>query len=157
MQKQAIIINGAMNSGKSTTIKEICDNLNPNDVWEIIKINDELNIKSSSMKNVFNNIFIIKVKSIFILVSAGCPTETKINIRSAYNICGEKGFDIQMIITSKRTIEKTKGFNTIKELDSLKFNVNQVNIRKINSENFMESNEWKNRVTQLLEMINNWL
>jgi hypothetical protein len=153
---KAIIITGAKDSGKSTTIQELCRQLKPKNIWQI-KINTldkkKSKLEVSSIDAIYNNVFIIEVQNKFILILAGCPTEIDIRITTVIDICFILNIDISIVVTAKRTSERKKNFNSKDELKKMGFIISEERIQKVKLTEFRDSIEWKNRIDKLKEMI----
>lgn len=153
---KAIIITGTKDSGKSTTIQELCRQLKPKNIWQL-KINildkKESKLEVSSIDVIYNNVFIIEVQNKFILILAGCPTEIDIRITSVIDICFILKIDISIVVTAKRTSERKKNFNSKDELKKMGFIISEERIQKVKLTGFRDSIEWQNRIDKLKEMI----
>lgn len=153
---KAIIIRGASNSGKSTTIREVCKRLKPTKIHQLQV--DKDNLKNSQLiiekvNNIFNNTFIIEVKGKYVLVVAGANTEQNIKISILIKVCVEIKIDISFFLVSIRSFEKKEDFNTLDELKKVSEIIKHQKIQKITGDDFDKSDEWNNRINQIVETI----
>lgn len=148
---KSILIIGASNSGKSTTIREVCINLEPTKVSRLDYENREL--VDSTAEEIYNDTFIIEVKGKSILVVAGAPTEQKIKLKILIEFCIDIEIDISFILASRRLFEKTEGFDTFTDLDNKSEILLSQTIHRIENENFMQEKEWKDRVDSIVSLI----
>lgn len=150
---KAIIIRGAKNAGKSTTIREVCKRLKPQGVYKL-DISKKEKIEEDIDK-IRNGIYLIEVKGKWILVFAGSPTEINIKISDAIDVCIEIGIAISLAIVSHRSIERKKGFYTINELQEREFEIiYEELIHKIEQNNFEQTEEWNKRVDNIVKKVN---
>ena len=152
----AIIITGKKDSGKSTTIQEICKNIKPQKIWRI-SVNQE-NPENSSLiecqiSDIYNNTFVILKNNLYILIIAGCPTENNINFTLVFEVCIKLELSISFVIAAKRTREVKNGFNTKIEIENFGFVTFEEWIERIENSNFMETTEWKNRIDKLTSIV----
>lgn len=154
---KSILIVGKGSAGKSTTIHEVCNRLNPTQIFRLyIKKN---NLHNSRMvhdiiNNIYNNTFIIEVSGKWVLIVAGAPTEQNLTITILLQICILLKIDISLLIVSKRSFERKFGFDTEYELKLNTEIVLKEDIKKINIEDFKNSSEWNNRINKIVETIN---
>ena len=147
---KSILIRGAKNSGKSTTIQAVCENLNPKKVY---MLSDDL--IESEIENIFNHTFIIEVNGKLILIVAGTPTEQDWKITDIYKHCQKLNLDIHFLIVAMRTFEKKDGFNTLKELEKISSIVLKEEITRIPGANFKKTKEWKDRIERIVNVVKN--
>lgn len=152
----SIIIIGKSSEGKSTTVRAICKKLKPTKIWKLdtnTSIYEKSKLEETEVENIFNDTFIIKVKSKLILVCAGAPTEQSIKISVLIQICISIKLEIHSAIVSMRTFERIKGFDTPSELENYGCIILQERITKISGNDFEKSDEWQNRITKLSSVI----
>lgn len=150
--KKAIIIKGKQHAGKSTTIREVCKRLNPQKIY-ILNTNEK-KLEQEEIEKICNNIYLISVKDKWILVFAGSPTELKINISFAIEVCIELEIDISFMLVSTRSFERKKNFNTYEKLKDKGYNIiDTILINKIEQENFEETEEWEERIEKIINTI----
>lgn len=157
-----IIIRGSKDAGKSTTIDAVCKRLNPEKVYKLIISKDnsgsiEEILKSIHSINLHNDTFIIKVKKKTILVVSGSPTEQNHTITQIITITRALKIEIDFAIIAMRSFELKDGYNTSNELLSFGNCILERKIFKILSENYRDSEEWKNRVEEIFNRIKNKL
>ena len=145
-----IIIIGASENGKSTTINEVCKRFKPTKAWELNS--DKVFVEVKASVGMYNRTYLIEVNGILILVAAGSPTEQDITITDLVKIALKSGFNIKFLIVAMRTFEKKSGFNTPKELEKLGTNIYQEKIYKIDGD-YKASSEWNNRVNKIVSSI----
>ncbi|PXX23721.1 hypothetical protein [Arenibacter sp. ARW7G5Y1] len=153
---KSLIIKGTSNEGKSTTVRELCKSLNPEGIWKLemdTSSYSESLLVESELSNIFNNTFVIQINGQLVLVCAGAPTEQSIKITVIIDICLEIGLKIKFAIVSMRSSERKKGFDTPTELENISEFLKIERIHKIKVDNFMESQEWKNRIENLKNYI----
>lgn len=151
-----ILITGTKDSGKSTTIQELCRQLKPNEVWKLEISNKdfkESNLEKSNVELIFNNVFVLRINDINILVVAGCPTEICTRIKDLLEICKILGLNISFAIIAKRYFERKKGFNTLEELSNSGIFIHEEMISKINNSDFLENNIWMDRIKRLKSIV----
>ncbi len=150
---KAIIIRGATNKGKSTTIREVCKRLKPQGVYKLdISKKEKF---EEYIDKIRNGIYLIEIKGKWILVFAGSPTEINIKISDAIDVCIEIGIDISFAIVSRRYVERKVGFDTRKELKEKGFEViHEELIHKIEQNNFEQTEEWNKRVDNIVNKVN---
>lgn len=153
---KSILIIGASNAGKSTTMNEVCKRLNPSEVYKLI-VNrgdfEKSRIEPAEIDEIFNNTFIIKVKGKFILVVAGAPTEQNIKITVLIEICIKIEIEISFLLVSMRSFEKREGFDTPTELENKSEVVLTEKIYRIGEEKFEESVEWNSRINTIVDLV----
>lgn len=155
---KAIIIRGAGNKGKSTTIREVCKRLKPQGVYKL-DISKKEKVEEDIDK-ICNDIYLIEVNGKYILVFAGSPTEISVNVSVAVDICIKIGIEISFAIVSRKYAErkfterKVK-FDTRKELKEKGFEViHEELVRKIEQNNFEQTEEWNKRVDNIVNKVN---
>lgn len=152
-----LLITGSKDSGKSTTIQELCRQLNPKEVFRLnISNNSEekSELIQSQVELIFNNVFILKINDgLSVLVVAGCPTEIDIKIEKIMEICKSLGLNISIAIVAKRLFERKLGFNTPDELSSVGTFIHEELINRINDIPFSESESWKKRILRLKSIV----
>ncbi|NTS39785.1 hypothetical protein HRG84_02615 [Flavisolibacter sp. BT320] len=151
----SILIIGASNAGKSSTMSAVCKRLKPTKVFRLITdINNYKNSKleEAEVGSIFNNTFIIEVQGKLILVCAGAPTEQGITILILIEICIKIKIEISFLLVSMRSFEKKVGFDTPKQLASKSNIVLTKRISRIEEKNYVETAEWKNRIKDISAM-----
>lgn len=150
---KAIIIRGKQNVGKSTTIKEVCKRLKPKSIYKL-DISKKEKVEENIDK-ICNGIYLIEVKGKCILVFAGSPTEIGVNISIAIDISIEMNIEISFAIVSCRSTERKIDFDTIKELREKGFEVIYDElIHKIEQDAFEQTEEWNQRVDNIVNKVN---
>ena len=153
---KSILIIGASNAGKSTTMREVCKRLNPTKVYRLYA--DKTNLENSRVElseinKIFNDTFIIEINGKFVLVVAGAPTEQNIKITILIEICIKIRVEISFILTSMRSFEKRDGFDTPNELKRKSEIVLTEKIHRINDEKFENNIEWNKRIDNIVETL----
>lgn len=154
---KSILIIGTKDGGKSTTITEICKQLEPSEVYKL-DVNQKKLIKAS-VTDIFNNTFIIKVKGRYILVVAGAPTEQNITLKLIVQITIELDIEISFLIVAKRTSERKDGFNTDKDISDASTLIHTERLNKISlkdpndSLSFKQNQDWIDRINKLEKLI----
>ncbi len=97
---KSLIIRGSQNSGKSTTIQEVCKRLNPAKVYKLSFEKKTLN--ESNVDSILNGTYIIKVEGKTVLIIAGAPTEQKKTIKKILELCIELQIEISFILSTRR-------------------------------------------------------
>ena len=150
---KAIIIRGAGNEGKSTTIREVCKRLKPQGVYKL-DISKKEKVEEDIDK-ICNDIYLIEVKGKYILVFAGSPTEISVNVSVAVDICIKIGIEISFAIVSRKYAERKVGFDTRKEVKEKGFEViHEELVRRIEQNNFEQTEEWNKRVDNIVNKVN---
>lgn len=153
---KSILIIGASNEGKSTTIQEVCKRLKPTKVNRLYadKNNfEESRIELSEVTNIFNDTFIIEVNDKLVLVVAGAPTEQNIKITTLIQICIKIKINITFLIVSMRSFERKEGFDTQNELKNKSKIVLTERIYFIEDDKFQNNIEWNKRITKIVDTL----
>lgn len=153
---KSILIIGASNAGKSTTMREVCKRLKPTKVYRLYanKTNlEQSRIELSEIDKIFNDTFIIEVQGKLVLVVAGAPTEQNIRITVLIDICIKINIDISFLLVSKRLREIKVGFDTLNELQDRSKIVLTEKINRINDEQFETNIEWNRRIDKVVETL----
>lgn len=145
-----VLIIGAKDNGKSTTINEVCKRLKPSKVWQLNSKGIFIEVKVTV--GMFNGTYLIEVDGKIILVAAGCPTEQDITISVLVKIAITLQFDVKILIVAMRTSERKKGFDTPKELEKLGQKIHEEKISLISGDYKNDSN-WNNRVDKIVNII----
>jgi len=150
----SIIIRGNQQSGKSTTIREVCRLLKSKkvsiiDLWaKIIKPNGVL------IDEIYNGTYILEYEGKIILVIAGAPTEQEKTVTQIIEICIELKISIDFIISAMRSKEMKLSFDTINEIKRISTLLQIFKIKKIEGDDYQESIEWKDRISNILKVVN---
>jgi len=147
-----ILIVGAKDSGKSTTMDAVCKTLNPDRIFQLNSENEFLEVDSKV--EIMNGTYIIEVKGQIILVVAGAPTEQDITITILVEIAIKFKIRIDFAIVAMRAFEKKKDFDTRNELKQLGECLLETRIWKIHADNYKETPEWKERIRDIADLIN---
>jgi hypothetical protein len=153
---KSILIIGASNAGKSTTMREVCKKLSPSKVYRLYANKNNLEksrIELSDVKKIFNDTFIIEIDGKFVLVVAGAPTEQKIKITILIEICIELKINISFILVSMRSFERSKNFDTPNELKKKSEIVLTEKIHIIKDEKFEDNIEWNKRINKIADTL----
>lgn len=146
-----ILIIGAKEKGKSTTIANVCKNLKPSKVWEFVKEKQTF-VEVEISTAIINGTYIIEVNGKIILVVAGSPTEQIITITILINLAIAQGFKITIILAAMRSFERLKGYDTPKELSNFAQEIDRIKINKIDGD-YMSTPEWQNRIERIVNKI----
>ncbi len=151
-----IVIIGTKDSGKSETIGAICKELNPSEIYSIDLKKPSLVEKSLSTK-IENDTYVIEVDGKYILVAAGAPTEQRKRITDIFkDVTVVLNIPISFMIVARRSSERSSGFNTIDELNSISECVHTERIRFIEGttkDTIKDSAEFKKRIAKLVSII----
>lgn len=153
---KSILIIGASNAGKSTTIREVCKRLKPTKVYRLYadKVTlENSRIELSDIQKIFNDTFIIEVKGKLVLVVAGAPTEQNIKITILIEICIKIEIDITFLLVSMRSFEKREGFDTPNELKAKSEIILTEKIYRIDDDKFENNIEWNNRIDKIVNTL----
>lgn len=153
---KSILIIGASNAGKSTTMREVCKRLKPTKVYRLYadKTNlEQSKIELSNIDEIFNDTFVIEVKEKLVLVVAGAPTEQNIKITILIEICIKIKIDISFLLVSMRSFEKREGFDTPNELKAKSEIILTEKIYRIDDEKFESNIEWNKRIDKFVETL----
>lgn len=148
---KAIIITGKKDEGKSTTIREVVRELAPNNVFKILV--EERKAVLASVDDIYNGSFIIECEGKYILIVAGCPTEQNVVFSLIWEICIELEYDISFIVCAKRTREEKKGFDTLTDVGLVSDILPEEKINKIDYNDFKQSDEWKERILNIVSLV----
>jgi hypothetical protein len=154
---KSILIIGTKEGGKSTTITEVCKMLKPSKVYKL-KTTDK-KIETADVNDIYNNTFIIEINDKFILVVAGAPTEQSRTLRVLIEICIQINIQISFLLVSKRTSERKKGFNTIKDINDFSELIHTERISPVplvdknDINSFKQDLNWKNRITKISKLV----
>lgn len=153
---KSILIIGASDAGKSTTMREVCKRLKPTKVFSL-HINKEdykkSELKESKVESIFNDTFIIEYNNKFILVVAGAPTEQRIKLTILIEICIELKIEISFMLISKRVYERLEGYNTVNEIKKKSEIILTEKIYRIKDSDFDKTTEWNNRIDKIVTLI----
>lgn len=145
-----ILIRGTANSGKSTTMNEVCKRLNPN---SIKKLKENSFVDCDTDVNIFNDTFLITYKNRNILVVAGAPTEQNRKITTIIKICVTLKIEISIALVSMRSVERKKDYDTPAELEKNGTCLLDERIWKIEGD-YKESKKWNDRIENIVSLIN---
>lgn len=146
-----VIVKGASNHGKSTTIDAVCRILNPERIERLNTDKKQLQYFDRN-EPMHNGCFVIWVSGKIVLVSAGATTEHKTRITVLIEILIELNIQIDFAIVAMRSREQTEGFNTPEELKLLGDYLGTVEINSIPGD-YQNSSEWKDRVQDIVNML----
>ncbi|MCB9235276.1 MAG: hypothetical protein H6581_26715 [Bacteroidia bacterium] len=152
----SIIIRGKADSGKSATIREVCKRLHPERVLKIVP--DWYDLRESGTEDseaeaIYNDAFIILVRGVVVLVSAGAPTEHGIRITTLIEICIRLGYRPAFVICAMRSYERREGYDTPAELAAVGEVVSTVWVSRIEGEEYERNPEWIARVNDIVRKI----
>lgn len=149
-----ILLKGKMDSGKSTTVREVLKKIN---IKSLVRINynpaENIFTRSlASISNLENESYIIELENTtYILVMAGAPTEQKFTVTQLVNFVSNNiNINISLLIISMRSRENINGFNTEKELEQIGHPLLVEEINRIDDINFMKNNVWISRISRIL-------
>lgn len=150
---KCILIIGAKDSGKSSTINAICRQLQPSKVWQLV--NDNTSFEVISPPEEFKNgTYILEVNGKIILVVAGTPTEQGITITGIIDICISINITIDFALVTMRTRERKRTGDGVKY--ATRQELVAIGVECIAEEwienlgaNYLQSNEFKARVDKL--------
>jgi len=145
-----IIIRGTTDSGKSTTMNEICKRLNPN---SIKKLKENTFVDCDKDVKIFNDTFLITYKNKNILVVAGAPTEQNKKITTILEICVKLKIEISIALVSMRSVERKENYNTPNELKKFGTCLLDERIWLIEGD-YKESKKWNERIENIVSLIN---
>ena len=153
--KKYYIITGKAESGKSTTIDELSKKFKNALIRKFVKKNGVLKFdEMEKNEELINHNYLLYFNEIIILFVAGCPTEQEISITAIIEFLEKENIQISIAIISKRTKEIRLGYNTITELQELKWNkLGEEKINRIDSKEWKNTDEWKNRINRIYNII----
>jgi len=149
----SIIIKGKKQSGKSTTIREVCRSLKPTKVRNLNFNQRRIEDADVPIGNISNGTYLLEVKGRIVLVIAGAPTEQQIRVTEIYEICVELQISISFIISAMRFFETKPTFHTIQEIEQISTLLHIFNINRIERKDFEESTELLNRISEIRNML----
>ena len=149
-----ILIRGARNSGKSTTIREICECLQPDkdNIWQVDIWADAPKKLATSIANIQNGTYLIEVNGKFILIIAVSPTEQLMKVSEIIELSQQLA-NIEIVIVAMRSFETREGHDTPEELKKLGTLIYDELIKRIEGDDFQTTLEWKNRINQLIKLV----
>ena len=158
-----VLIRGAKDDGKSTTIDSVCKQLKPSRIQRL-NINEEnLEIVDNTI-DIQNGTFIIEVNGKIILVVAGTPTEQKITITVIIEIVIKLKIKIDYAIVAIRSFEKKDGFDTGNELAKYGDCILEERIYRIDDDKnhddenwFKDTEVWNKRIFKIVSCLYNEL
>ncbi|MES2486347.1 MAG: hypothetical protein V4581_10440 [Bacteroidota bacterium] len=146
-----VIVKGGKSAGKATTINEVCRRLSPE---KVLKVNqdekgDTTVKKVSSLDELSDGTYIITVRKKNVLIVSGAPTQQKQSITSI--IESVKGLDLtpEFALVAMSGLEKLKNFKTATELENFGKCIHETKIWRIPAHNFVNTEEWKKRISYL--------
>ena len=99
------------------------------------------------------------------LLIAGAPTEQETykpkytsliaNATQIVKTCNELNFPIAFVISAMRTKEFNDSIDTSNELRKISTHLEIININRIEGDNFKETDEWKNRILKIVDLVIN--
>jgi hypothetical protein len=143
-----ILIKGAADAGKSTTIQHVCQRLQPISIQQL-KSGQRFEKVALDTK-ILNGTYLLLVNNKMMLVSAGAPTEQRITITVLIEICISLNIKIGLALVAMRSVERTEGFSTKRELEKLGTCIWEQRIYKIDGDNYQHTTEWKERVDSIV-------
>ncbi len=146
-----VIVKGGKSSGKATTINEVCRRLAPDKVTKVIqeeKGNTRL-LPVQSTDDLADGNYIIRVKNKNILIVSGAPTQQKQSITSIIESVKDLNFEPEFALVAVSGLEKFKNFKTSEELKKFGKCIHETKIWRIPSHNFINTDEWKKRISYL--------
>jgi len=147
---KSIILKGPKNSGKSSTVKALCDNLKPAKVYSLDLQTKVLEL--SSVDKINNDTFIIEIDGKNLLIIAGAPTEQECTVTEIFNTCSELEIKLSFAIISMRQFEKKEGFKTEDETKVFSKIILTEDIKYL-GETFKSTPEWKDRIEKLKKLV----
>jgi hypothetical protein len=146
-----VIVKGGKSSGKATTINEVCRRLAPEKVTKVILDEDGSARLSpvTSLEDLTDGNYIIRVKNKNILVVSGAPTQQKQSITSIMESVNKLDFEPEFALVAMSGLEKFKNFKTAEELQKFGNCIHETKIWRIPSHNFINTDEWKKRIAYL--------
>lgn len=150
-----IVIIGACDSGKSSTIGSIIEQLKPQNVYAI-DLNTKTKKQIDNSTKLHNGTYVVEVNGVLILVCAGAPTEQGYSITIIIEIV-QVIFKSRIVfaIVSKRLREKGE-YSTLTELVAVSKCLHTERIAKIpgtTTETLASNAEFIQRVKQLCAII----
>lgn len=146
-----IIVKGNQNSGKHTTIKEVCRQLNPDRVLKAT-VNEDGSVKLHdvyTVENMQDKTYILHTKGKKVLVLAGTPTQQQLTVSRIVSCIKAASLHIDFAIVAVSTYERMKGFATCNELSALGSHVTDIKVSFIPSHRYAISQEWQKRINYL--------
>jgi len=150
----SIVVKGNQQSGKSTTIREVCRLLTPSKIRELKIKERQIGVDEIPNDRIFNGTYLLEVNGKSILVIAGAPTEQDKTVTQIVDICIELKIPIDFIISAMRSKEMKSSFDTIHELKKMSSLLQIFKIVKIDGEDFQASDEWNKRISDILKVVN---
>ena len=154
-----ILIKGAKNAGKSTTLDAICKDLKPSRVSKLAFFENAEKIEVPYLEEIdnliklVNDTYIIEVNAKNVLIVCGSPSEQSMKITYIIDVLIRMEINIDFALVAMRSFERTDGFNTEKELENIGEALLIDKIYKINDIKFNETSEWKNRIQKYVQLI----
>lgn len=146
-----VIVKGARDHGKSTTIDAVCSILNPERIQRVNTDKRQLEYFDRN-EPMHNGCFLLRVHGKIILISAGATTEHKTRITVLIDILIELNIQTDFAIVAMRRCERMEGFNTPEELTLLGEDLGLVESNLIDGD-YQNSSEWKDRVQRIVDML----
>lgn len=146
-----VIVKGGKSSGKATTINEVCRRLAPEKVTKVV-LEENGNPRLSpveSMDELTDGNYIIKVRNKSILIVSGAPTQQKNSITSIIESVKNFDYNPDFALVAVSGLEKFKNFKTAQELQKFGKCIHETKIWRIPAHNFINSDEWKKRISYL--------
>lgn len=146
-----VIVKGGKNSGKATTINEVCRRLAPEKVTKVIHGEDGKTRLSQmqTIEDLTDGTYIIRVKNKNILIVSVTPTQQKQSITSIIESVKDLNFEPEFALVAMSGLEKFKDFKTDEELKKFGKCIHETKIWRIPSHNFINTDEWKQRIAYL--------
>jgi len=145
------IIKGGKASGKATTINEVCRRLSPDRVLKVHHEEDgtAIAIPVDSLDELTDGTYIITVRKKNILIVPGAPTQQKKSITSILESVNNLDLTPEFALVAMSGHEKLKNYNTAEELENYGKCIHETKIWRIPAHNFINTEEWKKRISYL--------
>lgn len=152
---KSVLILGKTGSGKTSTIEEVCRRLYPTEVYKLCfdaEGYSEFAKGKYDAEKLNHHTCIIDVKGKLILIIDKALDEKTMRLRSLLDFCTEINIDIAFLLMSETQTEQISETDTDPLPDTIEI-LASVPIDKIPVDDFINHQEWNNRVDSIAALI----
>ncbi len=150
-----IFVKGPAQSGKYTTLAEVCHRLNPESIRKLTVTATGKGVLEPFNKHasITNNNFIISIKKRNVLVVATSPTKQRTSITTIFKAAANAGIKISLAVIAVRGRERLPDFSTAKEVSTFGKCLHEAKISRIPAISYKSGDEWNKRINHLISII----
>jgi molybdopterin-guanine dinucleotide biosynthesis protein len=152
---KSVLILGKTGSGKTSTIEEVCKRLCPTEVYKLCFDTEgysEFAKGKYNAEKLDHHTCIIDVRGKLILIIDKALDEKTMRLKSLLDFCTEINIDIAFLLRSETQTEQISETDTDPLPDTIEI-LASVPIDKIPVDDFINHQEWNNRVDSIVSLI----